>query len=140
MKDPIEASVPDGFEDIEAAADDAIADEVDDLDEEDEYVAPTSPIYGGEGFGTVRRRNLLALVRLPEYLKDREHPERGIDLLLQGQMLESDIREAMAKAARKLNDTAMKYSVTGYEWDLNDIQYDMPVARTLSATLVIERP
>jgi hypothetical protein len=121
-----DATVPEGFEDIEAAADDAIEEE-------------SSPIYGGEGFGTVRRRHLLVLVPLPVYYKDKEHPERGIDLMLQGQMLESDIREAMAQAARKLHDTAMKYTVTGYDWDLDEIQYDMPVARTLSATLVIER-
>lgn len=99
----------------------------------------TSPITGGEGFGVVRRRHLLVLVALPVYLKDKEHPEKGIDFLLQGQMLERDIREAMAKAARKLDDTAQKYRVTGYDWDLYEIQYDMPTARTLSATLVIER-
>ncbi len=54
-------------------------------------------------------------------------------------MLDADIRDAMAKAARKLNDTALKYTVTGYSWDLDDIHYDMPQPRTLSATLVIER-
>lgn len=131
MNDDFEPTVPDGFEDIEAAADDAIAPA-----DPEHY----TPITGGEGFGTVTRRHLLVLMELPVYLRDSEHPERGIDLILQGQMLENDIREAMAKAARKLHDTAMKYSVTGYEWDLDEIQYDMPAPRTLSATLVIERP
>jgi len=141
MVDDFEPSVPDGFEDIEAAADEAI--EADTLDMPEDGAASVkqagSVITGGEGFGAVRRRHLLVLMPLPSYPKDAAHPERGIDLLLQGQMLESDIREAMAKSARKLHDTAMKYSVTGYEWDLDDIEYDMPVARTLSATLVIER-
>jgi hypothetical protein len=102
-----------------------------------EKVAPV--ITGGEGYGVVRRRHLLVLIPLPEYLKDKEHPEKGIDFLLQGQMLESDIRVAMAQAARKLDDTASKYRVTGYDWDLEDIQYDIPSPRTVMATLVIER-
>jgi hypothetical protein len=96
-------------------------------------------ITGGDGYGVVRRRHLLVLMPMPEYLKDAAHPEKGIDFLLQGQMLESDIREAMAKAARKLNDTAAKYTVTGYTWDLEDIVYDIPSPRTVMATLVIER-
>ena len=95
-------------------------------------------IYGGEGFGTVRRRNLLVLQDLPVYLKIAGHPEAGIDRSLQLQMLEPDIREAMAKAARKLHDTAMKHSVTGYTWDLDDIEYDIQ-NRTVIATLGIER-
>lgn len=99
----------------------------------------TSPITGGEGFGVVRRRHLLVLIALPVYLKDAAHPEKGEDKVLSMQMLDHDVREAMVKAARKLDDTASKYRVTGYDWDLNEIQYDMPRARTLSATLVIER-
>lgn len=97
-----------------------------------------SVITGGEGFGDVKRRNLLVLIALPVYLKDKDHPEKGIDRRLQLQRLDPDIREAMAQAARKLNDTALKHTVTGYEWDLEDIEYDIQ-NRTLIATLVIER-
>lgn len=98
-----------------------------------------SEITGGEGYGVVRRRNLLVLVPLPVYYIDADRRYLGFDKAAERANLDSDIRVAMAQAARKLNDTAMKYSVTGYEWDLYEIQYDMPRPRTLSATLVIER-
>lgn len=99
-----------------------------------------SPIYGTgtPGYGDVRRRHLLVLMPLADHA-DPLHPERSVDQIMLGQMLDHDIREAMVKAARKLNDTAMKYSVTGYTWDLEDIVYDMPRPRVLAATLVIER-
>lgn len=108
------------------------------VDREDDY-EPLHIVPGEAGYGDVRRRHLLVLMPLPEYLRDKEHPERGIDYNLQGLMLDSDIREAMAKCARKLNDTALKYTVTGYTWSLDDIVYDMPQPRTVSGTLVIER-
>lgn len=92
----------------------------------------------GNEYGDAKRRHLLVLMPLADH-RDPLHPERAVPLYLLNQMLEGDIREAMAKAARKLNDTAMKYRVRGYEWDLDDIVYDMPQPRTLAATLVIER-
>lgn len=100
---------------------------------------PTQAIYGGEGFGDVKRRHLFIMQPLPVYLKDKEHPERGIDHVLEGQRLDPDIRDAMAYLAARLDAAARKHSVTGYTWDLSDIEYDIPQPRTVSATLVLER-
>lgn len=73
-------------------------------------------------------------------------------------LLDSDIREAMARAARRIDNQAQQYRVTGYSWDLNDIVYDLarvapeqeaPIpgqvignaaVPTVIATLKIERP
>lgn len=109
------------FASVAAAADAA-------LEEEAER---SEPIYGGEGYGTVRRRHLLVV----QPLADRS----DLDPVAQGLLLDSDIREAMALAAKRLDQEAAKYRVTGYDWNLNDIEYDIPRARTLVATLVIER-
>ena len=74
-------------------------------------------IYGGEGFGTVRRRNLLVLQDLPVYLKIAGHPEAGIDRSLQLQMLEPDIREAMAKACSRPRTARRRWRKP--KWDEN---------------------
>lgn len=57
-----------------------------------------------------------------------------------GLLLESDMREAMAQAARRLDQQASKYRVRGFDWDLNDIQYDVARPRLVMATLRLERP
>lgn len=64
---------------------------------------------------------------------DKTPAERGL-------LLETDMREAMARAAKRLDQQASKYRVVGYEWDLNDIQYDVVRPRLIMATLKIERP
>lgn len=100
----------------------------------------TGTIYGGEaGKKDASTRRLVVLQSLPQYLKSKEHPERGIDYVLQGQMLEADIRDAMALAAVRLHNEAMQYSVSGFTWDLDSIEYDIPQARTVLATMVIHR-
>ncbi len=70
-----------------------------------------------------------------QQLADREKntvAERGL-------LLEADMREAMAAAARRLDQQAGKHRVTGYDWDLHDIQYDVVRPRLVMATLRIER-
>lgn len=135
----IEPELDEEFEDAEEQGD------LPGLDIDGEQVPTPTPsgVTVGDNeqneYGDANRRHLLVLEPLPVYLRDKDHPERGIDLLLQGQMLESDIREAMARAAYKLNDAALKYSVRGYTWDVEDIHYDMPQPRTVAATLVVER-
>jgi len=54
-------------------------------------------------------------------------------------LLDSDAREAMALAARRLHAEAMKYSSQGFEWDLDDIVYTHGSSRTIVATLRIAR-
>jgi len=91
-----------------------------------------TPIYGGEQQVSGGPRQLVVF----QPLADRSamsHKERIA-------LLDSDIREAMALAARRLNNEAMKYSVTGYRWNLDDIVYDMGARRILSATLRVARP
>lgn len=55
-------------------------------------------------------------------------------------LLDADVREAMALAARRLDQEATKYRVRGFEWDLNTIQYSVPEPRTVLATMQIRRP
>lgn len=94
----------------------------------------------GDGQVHVKTRDLLTIVKLPVYLRDKDHPEKGEDRALQMQMLDHDIREAMVLAARSLDANAMaKYSTTGWTWDLEDIQYDIPAPRTVLATLRLTR-
>jgi hypothetical protein len=154
VSDNFEPSVPEGFEDIEAAADAAIDDG--DLPAWDTPGTPVDPSYGDpnplgadvESVGAevsdlgqvhVKARNLMVIVTLPQYLKDGAHPEKGEDRSLQLQMLDHDVREAMVLAARRLNDNALKYSVTGWDWDLEDIEYDIPAPRTVMASLRLTR-
>lgn len=99
----------------------------------------TSAEVSDLGQVTYKARNLMVLVTLPQYLKDKDHPERGEDHSLALQMLDHDIREAMVLGARRLNDNAMKYSVTGWDWDLDTIEYDIVAPRTLSATMRLTR-
>lgn len=90
-----------------------------------------SAIYGGEGHGSGNARQLVVV----QPLADRSamsHKERIV-------ILEADIREAMALAARRLNDEAMKYSVQGFRWNLDDIVYDHGAHRVITATLRIAR-
>lgn len=90
------------------------------------YITP-----GGEGTSHVDARQLVAIVELTK------RPE--LDFQARILLLESDIRDAMALAARRLNDHAMKYSVSGFVWDLDDIVYEHGAARTITATLRIAR-
>jgi hypothetical protein len=62
------------------------------------------------------------------------------------QLRDGDVRNAMVEAARALDANAQKYRVGGYDWNLEDITYD--VARigegkeallTVVASLKIER-
>lgn len=94
-------------------------------------VPTRSPITGGEGHGSADARQLVVIIELTK------RPELDTDARIW--LLESDIREAMAKAARRLNETAMKYSVQGFTWDLDDIVYEHGAARTITATLRIAR-
>lgn len=91
----------------------------------------TDAIYGGTGHGSGNARQLV----VAQPLADRSAmagSERAI-------LLESDIREAMALAARRLDAEAMKYSAQGFTWDLNDIAYDNGGIRIITATLRIAR-
>lgn len=91
----------------------------------------SSPITGGEGHGSADARWLLVIQKLP----DRSHQTRQERIML----LDSDMREAMALAARRLDAEAMKYSAQGFEWDLEDIGYNNGSSRTITATLRIAR-
>lgn len=89
-------------------------------------------ITGGEGHGSGNARQLVVIQRLTD--RSGNTPQERIALM------DSDMREACAAAAIRLNNEAMKYSVQGFEWDLNDIQYTHAgVARTITATLRIAR-
>lgn len=88
-------------------------------------------ITGGEGHGSANARQLVVIQKLPERA-DKTAQERIM-------LLDSDIREAMVLAARRLNTEAMKYSAQGFGWDLEDIVYDMGAPRTVVATLRIAR-
>lgn len=76
-------------------------------------------------------RNLVVFQELADRSKNTKQE--------QGLLLESDMREAMAMAARRLDQQASKYRVRGFDWDLNDIQYDIARPRLVMATLRIER-
>lgn len=114
---------------------------------------PSTPIYGvpgGEGIRDVPRR-LVAFVELPD--------RRTETWQARNMLRESDIREAMAKGARRLFDQwTQKFSVLGFKFDPEDIEYDITrlemgmdvgaetaiphtegLARVLVATVVIRR-
>ena len=106
------------------------------LDEAGDPV-PTLPkpdfgrIYGGDGHGSVNARWLVIV----QPLADRSaasHKERII-------VLDADVREAMALAARRLDQEARKYSAQGYVWDLADIVYDHGGHRVIVASMRIAR-
>lgn len=88
-------------------------------------------ITGGEGHGSGDARQLVVIQKLPPR-EDQTAQERIM-------LLDSDIREAMVLAARRLDAEAMKYSVAGFTWDLDTIAYDHGAARTITATLRIAR-
>lgn len=91
----------------------------------------TAPIYGGEGHGSANARQIVVIQPLTD---------RGIlPMSDRVKLLDSDIREAMAKAARRLNQEAQKYAVQGFSWDLDDIVYEHGAHRVLTATLRISR-
>ncbi len=90
-----------------------------------------SVITGGEGHGSGDARQLVVI----QPLTDRGQLAVSDRIKL----LDSDIREAMALAARRLQAEAMKYSVQGFTWDLDDISYDHGAHRVLTATLRIAR-
>ncbi len=83
-------------------------------------------ITGGEGHGSADARHLVVIQKLP--------PRENLKPAERIRLLDSDIREAMALAARRLDAEAMKYSAQGFEWWLEDIHYDMGGPRTVVAT------
>ena len=93
--------------------------------------APTERIYGGEGHGSVDARQLVVI----QPLADRSALSHGARIVI----LDSDVREAMALAARRLDYEARKYSAQGYTWDLDDIVFDHGGHRIITATLRIAR-
>lgn len=97
------------------------------------FPAPSDPVItGGEGHGSADARQLVVIQKLA----DRSGNTKQERLML----LDSDMREAMALAARRLNAEAMKYSAQGFEWDVYDIAYNNAgPSRTITATLRIAR-
>ena len=88
-------------------------------------------IYGGEGHGSGNARQLVVI----QPLADRSamsFKERVI-------VLDSDVRDAMALAAKRLDQEARKYSAQGFTWDLDDIVFDHGANRVITATLRIAR-
>jgi len=88
-------------------------------------------VISGGGHGSANARWLVVVQKLPA----RENQTAQERILL----LDSDIREAMALAARRVNAEAMKYSEQGFTWSLDDIAYDMGASRTVTAALRISR-
>jgi hypothetical protein len=89
-------------------------------------------ITGGEGHGSADARQLVVIQKLADRSANT-FQERTM-------LLDSDMREAMATAARRLHAQAMKYSAQGFEWDLDAISYDHAgPARVITATLRIAR-
>ena len=64
----------------------------------------------------------VAFVKLPD--------RRELSTMARQALIESDIRESMAIAARKLNAEAMKYNAggRGFDWAREDITYDIATA------------
>jgi DNA-binding IclR family transcriptional regulator len=96
------------------------------------------PIYGGDGHGSSNSRVLVAFQPLPD--------RREMPLQERHRMYDPDIREAMAMAAKKLNQEALKYSAQGFTWDLYSITYDIAkiggpneAIPTVIATIKIDR-
>ncbi len=103
-----------------------------------EYIAesgditePAASIYGGEGHGSGNARILVVV----QPLADRSAMSFKETVVV----LESDIREAMALAAKRLHVEASKYSNQGFEWNLDDIAFDHGARRVITATLRIAR-
>lgn len=93
--------------------------------------------------GSGNSRVLVAFAKLPDR-RDMQPQQRHL-------LLDSDIRDGMARAARKLADTAMSYHNRGFEEDLSTITYDIAhigedgrpmreAVPTVVATLKITRP
>lgn len=108
-----------------------MTDEKPDVEEFDEHGMPVEeaesatvevakPIYmtpGREGMAASRIRRLVTMVELPDRRKET-FQARNL-------LAESDIREAMAKAAIKLhNHYLQKFSVLGFVFDPEAIEYD----------------
>jgi hypothetical protein len=112
-----------------------------------------STISGGDGENMNAPRRLVAMVDLPD--------RRELTWQARNLLMESDIREAMAKAARKLHAHYLQrdYNNTGWVFDPEAIEYDMTrlakgmdvgadtqvkgtesLARVLVATIRIYRP
>lgn len=91
----------------------------------------SSPIYGGTGHGSGDARQLVVIQKLA----DRSSNTRQERI----QLLDSDMREAMVLAAKRLDAEAQKYSNVGFTWNLDDIVYEHGGVRTLTATLRISR-
>lgn len=89
-------------------------------------------VYGGEGHGSGNARQLVVVQKLADRTKNTRQERIAL--------LDSDMREAMAFAARRLHAEAMKYSAMGFEWDLDDIEYTHAgPSRAITATLRISR-
>jgi hypothetical protein len=112
-----------------------------------------STISGGDGENMNAPRRLVAMVDLPD--------RRELTWQARNLLMESDIREAMAKAARKLHAHYLQrdYNNTGWVFDPEAIEYDFTrlqrgmdigadtqvkgtesLARVLVATIRIYRP
>lgn len=115
--------------------------------------AAQSLIYGGIGENMNAPRRLVAMVDLPD--------RRELTWQARNLLMESDIREAMAKAAYKLHAHYLQrdYNNIGYVFNPDLIEYDLTrlkkgmdigadtqekgtesLARVLVATVVISRP
>lgn len=125
---------PPGVEDIEASR-----------------TEPSTPITGGYGENMNAPRRLVVMVELPD--------RRDMTFQARNLLLDSDIREAMAKGAVRLhNHYLSRYSVLGFVFNPDDIEYDITrlqlgmdigadtaikhtegLARVLVATILIRR-
>lgn len=118
----------------------------------EEHVKAHPLIYGGIGESMNAPRRLITMVDLPD--------RRELDWRARNLLMESDIREAIAKAARKLHDRFLQrdYGNIGFVFDPDAIEYDFQrlamgmdvgadtqvkgtesLARVLVATVVIRR-
>ena len=88
-------------------------------------------ITGGEDNEVGNARQLVVI----QPLADRSALTHGERIIV----LDSDVREAMALAARRLDRAAQKYAVQGFTWNLNDIVFDHGGRRIITATLRIAR-
>jgi len=89
-------------------------------------------IYGGDGHGSGDARQLMVIQRLAD--RSTNTPQERLMLL------DADVRDAMARARKRLVDEAMKYSTQGFEWDEDDVAYTHAgLGRTITATLRIAR-
>lgn len=124
----------------------------DNFDNERDDKAIIEAVPGREGIAATGARRLVTFVEMPDRRKE--------DWQARNMLRESDIREAMAKGARRLHDEFMKrdYGNVGFVFNPDNIEYDITrlgagmdisadpaikappsLARTLVAHIRIER-